>query len=230
MGHNSNEDCWIKFGELLFKTITWFERRGAVYRRRPWVERFIVEYSRGVGLDLGSGTASTTRNLLGKGYLERLILLDLSLPSLESACRGGDPRLMCIHSDFFDEVFIHEAFDTVYLLSILHHIPSSECRNVVYRNVYKYLKTNGHAIATVWKPKLDDLMKTKTYETCGIGSSDILIKDRFGERYYHLFKEEELIREVVENNYQVVENGLFTQSFGKEGLTKNIYVVFRKKA
>jgi SAM-dependent methyltransferase len=201
--------------------IEWFTRIGPRYRGRPWRANFLYKYSRGVGLDLGSGIAATTRELLREGLIERLVLLDLSIKSLESI--PPSHRICVVYGDVLDLPFTSECFDTVYMLALLHHIPGGECRRLVIEESYRVLCRDGYLIATVWSP--DPGILSRNYELVELSSRDYIVIDRHGRRYYHFFDEDELYNLLVESGFLVVEKGYFVQNPRNPGLTRNFCVV-----
>jgi len=217
--------CWEKYGSLLEKTIQWFTRTGPSYREKPWREDFLYKYSRGIGLDLGSGIASTTRELLKEGYLERLVLVDLAHTSLEKVIDHAG-KIISIASDILETPFKSSCFDTIYLLAVLHHIPGLECRLLLLKEIYRLLKPRGHLIVTAWSP--DQYMLSSIKKLVKINDKEYIVVDQHGERYYYFFDEEELLGLIEKTSFKVVDKGFFTQNPAKPLLTRNIYVVARK--
>jgi len=219
-----SEYCWSKYGELMNETVNWFFKKGFSYREKPWLYDFLYKYSHGVALDLGSGIASTTREILKKGFIDRLFLLDLSLTSLMHVC-NVNAKLICVYGDVLNPPFRESFFNTVYLLAILHHIPGRECRLLTLENTYRLLKPGGYTIITVWNPRVEELWGENVLKPVYDG---YVLMDKHGLRYYHFYNLDELIDDLEETGFNIVENGFFTQNPWKPSITKNIYVVAKR--
>lgn len=222
---NSVDTCWEKYGSLLNPTIEWFRKHGWKYREKPWREEFLYKYSQGIGLDLGSGIASTTREILSKGLLKRLVLVDLAETSLEKIS-GIDYRIYYVVSDIFSTPFPNNCFDTIYLLAVLHHIPGLECRLLVLRETYRLLKRDRYLIITVWNPNIDYLEKKQGIKK--LGDREYLLISREGKRYYYIFSRKELEEILGETGYEIISHGFFYQNPAKPFLTRNTYFICRK--
>ncbi|MEM1675170.1 MAG: class I SAM-dependent methyltransferase [Desulfurococcaceae archaeon] len=219
--------CWNKYGDLMENTVKWFRSIGCSYRSFPWRQEFLYKYSKGIGLDLGCGLASTTRELLKNKYLVKLILLDIVEETLVKIC-SYDHRIVCIRSDVLNIPFSNDLFDTVYLLAVLHHIPGVDCRLHVLREVYRVLKPCGYFILTVWNPILSVLLKNMDY--IDYGDKNYLLVDKNGARYYYFYELDELVDQVMTCGFNIVESGFFIQNIDKPDITRNIYVVAIKSS
>ncbi|OYT39388.1 MAG: methyltransferase type 12 [Desulfurococcales archaeon ex4484_58] len=217
--------CWSRYGDLLRETISWFKKRGIKYREKPWNLEFLYKYSRGTALDLGSGIASTTRHLLSRGVIEKLVLVDLVDESLKIVCRNNY-LIQCIVGDILEPIFTSECFDTIYLLAVLHHIPGSECRELLLKNVYGILKKNGYLIISVWNPDMDSL--NISYNVEKLSDRDYMLHDKHGSRYYHFYEINELLDLFKKTGYKIVELGTFIQNPEKPLLTRNLYFVVKR--
>ncbi len=205
-------------------TIEWFRKHGSRYRSRPWNYFFLRRYPYGKALDMGSGLASTTKHLLVENVIKYLVLLDLSFNTLRNTCIS-DPRIQCIVGDILDPPFKSNSFNTVFLLATLHHIPGHECRLYVLKKVYEILSGNGVLIITVWNPSIEVLLKRNVRV---IDERDYILVDRNGSRYYHIYGMEELIEDVRETGFNIIDKGYFIQTPSREELTRNIYIIAEK--
>ena len=222
----NDEYCWNKYGDLLRINIEWFTKRGKHYRRTPWKHYLLDKYLRGKVLDIGCGYASTTRYyFFNRGSIIQLVLLDIVGEVLEEL--ENDKNLLKIVSDALTLPFEKKYFDTVYMQAFLHNIPGKECRLYLLRNVWEVLKGQGVLIITVWSPDLNILKKK--YIVKEIGMHDIIIKDKWGQRYYHIYDLQELIEEVSTAGFSMIKYDYFIQNPSLPELTKNIIVVFEKR-
>ncbi|RLG81322.1 MAG: class I SAM-dependent methyltransferase [Thermoprotei archaeon] len=219
------EYCWNRYGAIMRSTISWFEKKGASYRVKPWSTRFLEEYSKGLALDLGSGIASTSRRLLSLGIIDRLVLLDLATTPLREAC-AGDPYVVCVAGDILDLPFRDGVFDTILALAVLHHIPGSECRSLLLSEAYRVLRDRGTLILTVWSPTIEALKTKKLLERAF--DEGYIVMDRSGSRYYFFYEMRELVDSVTAVGFTIVEKGIYVQNPRKPEITRNIYVVATK--
>jgi SAM-dependent methyltransferase len=219
----------MRYEELIDETIKWFQKHGVGYRRRGWDLSFIAEYIHGVVLDLGSGYAVSTRRLLEKGLINRLVLVDLADRVL--ARISDDPRLVRITADIREYESIHEYFDTILLLASLHNIPGREHRLNVLRSVYRMLKKRGYLVVFVWArlqayflPILFiNFFRRLLGKIESIG--DIIIRGRNSLRYYHLYTMRELIHDITISGFRIVEKGVYYPHRRILKPLKNYYIV-----
>ncbi len=206
--------------------VEWFMKRGKYYRRTPWVHHLIDKYLRGKVLDVGCGYASTTRYyFFNRRNITQLVLLDMVKEVLEEI--ENDKNLVKILADALTLPFNNDYFDTVYMQAFLHNIPGKECRIYLLRNVLSVLREDGVLIVTVWSPDLSVLKKK--YIVKEVGMRDIIIKDKWGQRYYHIFDLQELIDEISYAGFSVVKYDYFIQNPSSPELTRNIIIVSIKK-
>lgn len=207
------------------KTINWFRKRGRIYRSFPWRQDFLYKYSRGVCLDLGCGLAATTRYLLKSRYLNRLVLLDIVEETLMEISNSNE-LIIHVDSDILQIPFRENIFDTVCLLAVIHHIPGRECREYVLREVYSVLKPGGYAIITTWSPDLSILLGREKY--IELSGRAYLLIDKYGDRYYYFYEINELVEQLQNSGFVIIENGFFVQNPSEPAITRNIYAVASK--
>ncbi len=217
--------------ELLWDTIEWFDRRGGRYRRRGWDIGFLSKYITGDTVDMGSGSAATSLRLLRMGLIRRLVLVDLSPRMLHGA--GDGACAVKIVGDMRKGFLREDSFDTCLMIASLHNIPGRDQRLRVLRNAYRLLKCGGHLIVFVWSRRqigfLPVILRHLPYWITGrLEWGDIILLDKCGRRYYHLYTAGELRRDVVSAGFHVVAEGVFYPRKRLMGRTKNHYIVAMK--
>ncbi len=107
--------------------------------------------------------------------------------------------------------FQNDYFNVVYLLSMLHHIPSEKFRLKILREAFRVLKNKGKLIITGWNPVawpyiskfIDYFNKEDVRKLYGLDHNDFFYpwynsqKKLMGYRYFHYFHLEEL-KKIVE--------------------------------
>ncbi|MFA5742453.1 MAG: methyltransferase domain-containing protein [Candidatus Paceibacterota bacterium] len=133
--------------------------------------------------------------------------------------------------------FPDNAFDKVYSISVLHHIPSEEFRQKCFSEISRVLKPNGQFILRVWDLlKIDKginlILKYSFLKLAGktkIDFFDLMMpwkdfqQNQKGERYFHLFRMGEL-------KGLAAAAGFKTERIWRDGKGKlaNIYLTARK--
>ena len=113
-------------------------------------------------------------------------------------------------ADILNLPFLNENFDSVWSISVLHHIPSAEMRKRVLSEIKRVLVPNGRVIVTCWKIK-------------SFFRKDVFIPFHGKKRYYHVFSKKEIKRLFEKAVFRIEE--LKTLKAGKK---KNILVVANK--
>ncbi len=168
-------------------------------------------------------------------------------PSLIEEAKKKWPENEFVVADALDLPFEDGKFDIVFMVAILHHLPSEELRLKVLENIKRVLKDDGILIMTNWnlwqKKYLTYVLKYTIFRLFMPDKKvdDIRIGDtEFGDtfipwkksgilRYYHAFRKSELKNLVkksglkLENNYHV-KTGNKTNSMNGA----NIVTIIRK--
>jgi SAM-dependent methyltransferase len=159
-------------------------------------------------LDLGCGNGRLARWLAGQRQALTYVGLDASAPLVRAAAQtvrsldGVHARLVLAdvtHADWPAALPAltpaGAAFDAVYILALLHHLPGFELRAAVLRQAGQLLAPGGALIVTFWQ-FLDDARwqgRLLPWETVGLTASqvesgDALLdwrRDQRGLRYVH---------------------------------------------
>ena len=125
----------------------------------------------------------------------------------------------------------HAPFDIVVALAVLHHIPSSELRGQVLRDVHAVLAPGGTFVLTNWQFLNNDRMRKKIEEwgTVGIDERELEMGDALlrwkrggtAYRYCHWLSKTEVEELAAQSGFQVVR-----QFFADADL--NLYSVLKR--
>lgn len=129
--------------------------------------------------------------------------------------------------------FPAKVFDNVFLVAILHNVPSVEFRRKVLREARRVLKDNGFLFLTVWDPwRLEAIRLIFKYSFLKLtGESkmdwgDVLVPwANRTERYYHFFTQRGILKLVRGAGFQIIKNGVAKNETGRRS---NFYIVAQK--
>ncbi|ACL10935.1 Methyltransferase type 12 [Desulfurococcus amylolyticus 1221n] len=215
------QECGEKTREIIEETAGFFRNIGR-YRSTGWRNKWILKAARGRVLDLGAGPGFYLWDLKAYGRVDNVVLLDL-IYDAEWFKPELDEETIIVKGDMLSPPFKASSFDTVLMLASLHHIPYRECRLLVLRNVAKLLRSGGILVLTVWSP----LEFKMPLEKRGDG---FMLSSRDGKRFYYFYTLDELLKDVGEAGFTILERRYFIENPGKPSLTRNILVVAEKQA
>lgn len=105
---------------------------------------------------------------------------------------------------------LKKKFDVVFLIAVLHHIPSKKLRKKALQNVYDTLKPGGYVLIANWNLFQKRFWRLRWRQNIQkiLGKSqmdwnDIIFKRR---RYYHGFKKGEIARLLRRAGFKILEN------------------------
>jgi len=221
--------------KLIEKTQNYYEQRARDFsasRQRDW-PLFIsfANYIKKGGsvLDLGCGNGRLYPLVLQKGadYLG----LDESASLLFEA-KKMYPQGKFAEGNILD-LKVEDKFDAIFLIAVLHHIPSVKLRQEALCNAAKLVKTDGLVLITNWnffQGKFCSLrLRYNLKKVLGknkMDFNDVLYKEK---RYYHGFTKREIARLLRNAGLRVVKN-----YYEKDGIKtvrwkgKNLVTVARK--
>lgn len=187
-------------------------------RVQPGVERILKalpEQSR--WLDVGCGNGSLARAWLALGKHGQYCGVDFSEKLLADARRLTKPKtaantMVEFHvADISQPDWVKQcnqaAWDGVFLLAALHHIPSSSLRVQLLQSIAQVLKPEGSLYLSVWQPQNSPRLweRRQNWEAAGFNANevdegDVLLDWRAEKtgadkpvlRYVHIFKNAEL--------------------------------------
>ena len=198
--------------KLIEKTQDYYEQRAQDFsasRQRDWpLFISLVNYIKKGGsvLDLGCGNGRFYPLVLQKGadYLG----LDTSSRLLSEA-KKMYPQGKFAAGDVLD-LKIKDKFDAVFLIAVLHHIPSRDLRQEALCNVAKAIKAGGLALITNWNLFQGKFCSLRLHynlkKVLGknkMDFNDILYKEK---RYYHGFTKREIARLLRNVGLRVLKN------------------------
>lgn len=200
------------------------------YKMWPKVEEFYRDYvlSTDIILDAGSGNG---RNTL---YPERTVSVDYSLGLLEIASKRQNGLLFGRHDLGSHSPTRKGVFDICISIAVVHHLASAERREFAVGSMVDSLKIGGHCMIYVWsespesKPSkflsISNINSPEVEKIEGVTANDVFVgwksKNNLN-RYYHLFRQNELEEILAKNPVEIIESG---KDHG------NYYVIFRRIA
>ncbi|MBI2624834.1 MAG: class I SAM-dependent methyltransferase [Candidatus Nealsonbacteria bacterium] len=203
-------------------------------RKEPWPEikflfdNYIIPGEKVLDLGCGNGRFSAfvkdkKADYFGTDASERLIAI----------AKRNYPGVSFQAADAFNLPFPSNFFNKVYIIAVLHHIPSKDKRLRFLDEAKRVLKPGGLLVLAVWEPHgLNEsllLLKYAIFKLLGLSKLDFGdVFEPWGKktnRYYHLFSKKELISLLKEAGFRVLENGIVKNERGNR---RNIYLVVQK--
>lgn len=239
---NINREFYQSFGRAFAQT-----RR----RIQPGVRRVLDQWiSDGDWLDIGCGSGTLAQSWYASELRGSYTGIDFSIPLLEEAdaALAAKPprdgltisfRQVDLTTADWTSLLEKSRFDGVLSFAVLHHIPSSEFRHRLVKQIAGLLTPGGLFILSVWQfqhsPRL--LARVKPWELAGINQEDVEEGDTLldwrhhcndqekapGLRYVHLFSREELAEMAEGAGFEIMEE---FESDGK-GERLGLYQVWR---
>ena len=136
-----------------------------------------------------------------------------------------------ILSEIFNLPFKDNSFDKVFSLSVVHHVPSKECRIEFLKEIKRVLKPNRKLILTSWYFGQEKVKKYLTDDS-ELDKGDIYYPFKDPEnnievmRYIHCFQVDEMRDLFQKSGFKVVEDKIVQR--GKKIENKNILIVGSK--
>lgn len=109
-------------------------------------------------------------------------------------------NLNCYKSDVRETIFENDKFDNSISIAVIHHIYSIEERLKAINEMFRITKQNGTILIYVWA--FEQLPNSKRHFTLQDTYVPFKINDETHLRYYHVYKENELINEINSCDYQ----------------------------
>jgi SAM-dependent methyltransferase len=208
-------------------------------RLQPGVARLLERISAGERiLDLGCGAGTLASALAQHGFSGSYLGLDFSLGLLEAARENvrrletPDSGILFRQADLSNAAWAQDLpagdYDAVLAFAVLHHIPSSEMRLRLLRQVREILTPGGLFYLSNWQflnsPRLRG--RIQAWGEAGIDPAEVEPEDYLldwrregrGLRYVHHFREDELFSLAEGAGFAVQETFCSDGSGGRLGL------------
>jgi ubiquinone/menaquinone biosynthesis C-methylase UbiE len=160
----------------------------------PCVSRFL-DSMKGKGLEVGCGNG---KNMF---YRKDLQIQGIDIcPNFVKLC--NESGLKVIEGTMTNIPYEDSTFDFVYCIAALHHLNSLELRVKAIQEMIRVCKPNGTIFILVWAFEQEADSKRK-FET-----QDVFVpwndKGIIQERFYHVYKKDELYKEVSLSTLNIV--------------------------
>jgi len=182
-------------------------------------------------LDIWAGSWRLYWELINKFWEDNFDYTWLELSSgLITEAKNQYPKINMVNLNMLDldKLFnTWEKYDTVFFIASFHHLESLEERNLVLNKLKNILNKKAKIYFTNWalnSEKLDKIYNKHKVEWSKneFWSEDYSIPIAEFKRYYHAFTLEELEFIFEKNDYNIVENKLFSNN-------KNYISIINKK-
>ncbi len=230
--------------DILWETMEAFDGIASSYRRRPWgiIYSVLNENTMVVG-DIGCGPGHNIIAVLREYKRVRGIALDYSYNMVYRAYRrsvseGLGYRMLAIQCDMRRLPFRDNVFDALLYIASIHHVPLRMQRRSVLKEAYRVLVRGGVLLVTVWARYqlyfLPVLVKNIVARLRGSIESigDIVrpwkTRDRVYNRYYHLYSLRELVEDILDTGFKLVDKGIYYPKRSLLKPFKNYYVIALK--
>jgi tRNA (uracil-5-)-methyltransferase TRM9 len=190
-------------------------------RLQPGVLRVLEELPSDVSiLDLGCGNGALARELAQRKHSGPYWGLDSSVELLEIAQEtSSHPNVRFLQRDLSEPDWARDlpaAFDRIFAFAILHHVPGSELRARIIREIANLLHHKGFFIFSVWNFLASPRLRKRIlpWERLDVDESDLDAGDYlldwrrggYGIRYVHAFEQDELCEAAQTGGFEVLED------------------------
>ncbi len=209
-----NRDFYSKFASAFSET------RSSAQTR---LERIVAEIKNDTRvLDVGCGNGRLAQRLDHELRRVEYIGVDAS-PELIAIAKRQNAFLRYAHTDFrvadltqadWCVEFAKESFDTIVMLAVLHHIPSSELRTRLMNDLHTLLKPGGQLVMTNWQFDRNDRQQKRivAWVEAGIDEKNLEPGDALlawrrggvGYRYCHLITKNEVLQMAEQTGFRVL--------------------------
>jgi len=158
----------------------------------PCVAEFLDSVS-GKGLEIGCGNG---KNMIYRPDLE-VLGLDIC-PNFVKLCQTKG--LGVIEGNMTKLPYSSYSFDFVYCIAALHHLETRELRSKAIQEMIRVCKPGGSIFILVWafEQEADSKRKFETQDVM-VPWKDNNKPDAVAHRFYHVYKEDELVEEVKQS-------------------------------
>jgi 2-polyprenyl-3-methyl-5-hydroxy-6-metoxy-1,4-benzoquinol methylase len=180
-------------------------------------------------LDVGCGNGNLRVELFRRGFLGEYVGLDFSPPLLEHAKNSANDELLKnnilnppsfllidLTKSGWDRQIPNPPFEFVMAFSVLHHIPGTEMRGDVLKQVRSLIAPEGRLAISAWQFLSSKrlLSRIQDWSTIGLDAAqvdqgDFLLDWRSGGqglRYVHHITEQEFAELAAQSGFSVLES------------------------
>ncbi len=179
----------------------------AATRREPWpeVDSFIESLPRASRvLDLGCGNGRHARVLARWDH--RAVAVDFSrrlmtIGRRETRGEGHRIAIEWVEGDATDLPFQDASFDAALCVALVHHLPTPSDRIAALSELRRVLRGGAPALVSVWareQPRFESLLASHPNDDVEVPWT--MPDGTAVPRFYHLFREDELQRLIIESN------------------------------
>ena len=148
MGRPKLEDFRVKACEIVFRDRNWFDFAGNLYRNLGEIPTLLANFptnSSDTILEVGAGSGRITKELVRKGA--EVVALDLSAKSLKINKKLSKAQMIRADACFIP--FARAAFNKVAAISVIEHLPSTESRIQVLKEIKRVCRNGGSFLVEV---------------------------------------------------------------------------------
>lgn len=177
------------------------------FQHWTWINEFMDSLpAKSKILDLGCGSG---RNMVGYPQ-HNFIGLDMC-SNFVSICKNKG--LNAITGDICSLPFETDCFDAMACIAVFHHLSTVERRNKCLSEIHRIIKKNGKVLLSVWS--IEQPAKTrrefKEYGDTIVNwvqkeKTNGKIYEKTYERYYYIFKIDEIIDLLEKNNFEIISH------------------------
>jgi tRNA (uracil-5-)-methyltransferase TRM9 len=168
----------------------------------PCVKKFLDSVSQNsIGLEIGCGNG---KNLM---YRKDIKLKGIDIcENFVNICKKK--QLDVSYADMLNLPFPDNTFDFVFSIAVVHHLNTQKLRIQAINEMFRVCKPNAKIFILVWAFE-QDVDSKRHFETCDEMVSWINREDgKTYYRYYHLYKKNELLEEIInsKNDYTLLDD------------------------
>lgn len=179
-----------------------------------------IEEKEGSLIDLGCGNGRHLKLAQRSGFKdESLYGCDISEKQLETCkTEGFDKVIQC---NFTEMPYPDNKFDYMICIAALHHIIEPELQLKALQEMYRIMKTGGQLLLSNWFPNDEYVKEQQKKGKISFITDNLIIVTYMKKhnRYYYLFKEDEILELCKKVNLQIIS---------KRHFKNNYYLVLQK--
>ncbi|KAJ1743729.1 tRNA methyltransferase, has a role in tRNA modification [Coemansia sp. RSA 1086] len=181
-------------------------------RFKPWpvIEKYLLDQPAGsIGVDVGCGNGKYLRVRTSDIFM---MGTDRSSSLIDICCT--ERNLECLISDALDLPYRNSCFDFAISIAVIHHFSSPDRRLQAVKELLRVVREGGTVLIFAWaleqkgRRKFDQNSQDFLVPWVVPGSRNLEQSDKVFHRYYHLFREGELVELVQQaGGCSIVQSG-----------------------